>query len=122
MYRLFTPYIEVHCPRRLHKMSTTRSLLPRSNEAEPLLSGIEEIPRRDPEDQVIVDIGTPLPKAQFTILCILRILDPMAFSQIFPYINQLIEDLGVAKDASDIGYYSGLVVCVLLFTSMRIGP
>lgn len=39
----------------------------------------------------------------------------MAFSQIFPYINQLIEDLGVAKDPSGIGYYSGLVVCVLLF-------
>ena len=93
----------------IHEMSTTRSRHPGSNENEPLLSGVEEVSQRALEDQVVKAV-TPLPKAQFTILCILRILDPMAFTQIFPYVNRLIEDLGVAKDASDIGYYSGLVV------------
>ncbi|CAA7267909.1 unnamed protein product [Cyclocybe aegerita] len=52
---------------------------------------------------------TPLPKVQLGILCLLRILDPMCFTQIFPYINELVSDLHVAKDPSQIGFYSGLV-------------
>jgi len=52
----------------------------------------------------------PLPKVQLGVLCFLRILDPMNFTQIFPYINEFITDLHVTNDLSQIGFYSGLVV------------
>ncbi|KAF9483848.1 major facilitator superfamily multidrug-resistance, DHA1 sub-family [Pholiota conissans] len=52
---------------------------------------------------------TPIPKIQFTILCLLRPLDPMSFTQIFPYINEFMSDLRVTGDPSRIGFYSGLV-------------
>jgi hypothetical protein len=53
---------------------------------------------------------TPLPKVQLGVLCFLRTLDPMNFTQIFPYINEFITDLHVTSDLSQIGFYSGLVV------------
>ncbi|THV07911.1 major facilitator superfamily multidrug-resistance, DHA1 sub-family [Dendrothele bispora CBS 962.96] len=52
---------------------------------------------------------TPLLYPQLATLCFLRILDPLNFTQIFPYINQLIADLGVAQDETKIGWYSGMV-------------
>jgi hypothetical protein len=53
---------------------------------------------------------TPLPKIQLAVLCSLRLLDPLAFTQIFPYVNQFMNDLGLTNDSSQIGFYSGLVV------------
>jgi hypothetical protein len=53
---------------------------------------------------------TPLPKAQLATLCSVRIVDPIAFTQIFPYINEFMNDLHVTDDPSRIGFYSGLVV------------
>jgi len=55
---------------------------------------------------------TPLPKVQFAVLCFLRILDPLNFSQIFPYINAFITTLHMTEDPSKIGIYSGIVVRV----------
>lgn len=52
----------------------------------------------------------PLPKIQFAILCILRLLGPLSFTQIFPYINRFINELRVTEDPSQVGFYSGLVV------------
>ncbi|KAJ4478962.1 major facilitator superfamily domain-containing protein [Lentinula aciculospora] len=51
---------------------------------------------------------TPLPQAQLITLCLVRIVVPISFTQIFPYINEFIESLGVS-DSSQIGFYSGLV-------------
>jgi hypothetical protein len=52
---------------------------------------------------------TPLPKAQLAALCVSRLTDPVAYSQIFPYINEFLILLHVA-DVSKVGFYSGLVV------------
>lgn len=52
---------------------------------------------------------TPLPKTQLGALIAVRIVDPIAYQQIFPYINQLLADMGVAKP-EQVGFYSGLVV------------
>jgi len=52
---------------------------------------------------------TPLPKAQFGVLCAVRIAEPIAFSQIFPYINEFMDDLHLTDDPKRIGLYSGLV-------------
>ncbi|KAJ7273203.1 major facilitator superfamily domain-containing protein [Mycena rebaudengoi] len=51
---------------------------------------------------------TPLPKAQLAALCVSRLTDPVAYSQIFPYINEFLILLHVA-DVSKVGFYSGLV-------------
>ncbi|KXN90531.1 Protein ZINC INDUCED FACILITATOR 1 [Leucoagaricus sp. SymC.cos] len=52
---------------------------------------------------------TPLPKIQLAILCAIRLMDPLTFTQIFPYINQFLTSLNLVPDESQIGFYSGLV-------------
>ncbi|KAF8630390.1 hypothetical protein AX15_002946 [Amanita polypyramis BW_CC] len=53
---------------------------------------------------------TPLPKLQLTALCITRLVDPIAFTQVFPYINEFLASLHLSdEDPSRIGLYSGLV-------------
>ncbi|KAF8742716.1 hypothetical protein AX14_002525 [Amanita brunnescens Koide BX004] len=53
---------------------------------------------------------TPLPKLQLAALCISRLIDPVAFTQVFPYINEFLASLHVAdNDPSRIGLYSGIV-------------
>lgn len=62
---------------------------------------------------------TPLPKVQLGILCYLRLLDPLNFSQIFPYINEYLAILQVTDDPSRVGFYSGLVVSSSYFDGIR---
>ncbi|KII88700.1 hypothetical protein PLICRDRAFT_110564 [Plicaturopsis crispa FD-325 SS-3] len=52
---------------------------------------------------------TPLPKRQMAALCSIRLVDPVAFTQIFPYVNEFMSALHVTDDPSEIGFYSGLV-------------
>ncbi|KAL0578150.1 hypothetical protein V5O48_003855 [Marasmius crinis-equi] len=55
---------------------------------------------------------------QLTVLCYLRVLDPLNFTQIFPYVNQFLSDLNVSKDASKIALYSGIVESAFAFTQL----
>ncbi|KAF8894468.1 major facilitator superfamily domain-containing protein [Infundibulicybe gibba] len=71
------------------------------------------------EAQLLQPSRTSVPKMQLGVLCTMRILDPLNFSQIFPYINQFLVDLRITNDISQIGYYSGIVessfaICQLL--------
>ncbi|KAH9946226.1 MFS general substrate transporter [Epithele typhae] len=52
---------------------------------------------------------TPVPKAELATLCAVRIVDPIAFTQIFPYVNEMMEHLHLTNDPSRIGFYSGIV-------------
>lgn len=52
---------------------------------------------------------TPLPMAQLASLCVVRMVDPISFTQIFPYVNEMMDYLHVTDDPSKIGFYSGLV-------------
>jgi hypothetical protein len=82
-----------------------------SQESRPLLAGERESGLEAHHEPVPRSNNhTPLPKIQFGALCFLRTLDPMAFTQIFPYINEFMTDLHVTRDLSQIGFYSGLVV------------
>ncbi|TFK55183.1 MFS general substrate transporter [Heliocybe sulcata] len=56
--------------------------------------------------------GAPLKKLQLAVLCAVRLVDPIAFTQIFPYINEMMETMHVTDDPSRIGFYSGLVESV----------
>ncbi|GJE90858.1 MFS general substrate transporter [Phanerochaete sordida] len=52
---------------------------------------------------------TPLPMAQLATLCIVRLVDPIMFTQIFPYVNEMIDHLHLTEDPSKTGLYSGIV-------------
>ncbi|KAI0664917.1 MFS general substrate transporter [Cubamyces menziesii] len=60
------------------------------------------------------DRTTPIPKAQLATLCAVRLVDPIAFTQIFPYVNEMMERLHLTQDHSKIGFYSGLVEGVVV--------
>ncbi|KAG1748659.1 major facilitator superfamily domain-containing protein [Suillus lakei] len=53
---------------------------------------------------------TPLPKFQIGMLIILQLAEPIASTSIFPYINQLIRELGITGgDDAAVGYYAGII-------------
>ncbi|KAF8905972.1 major facilitator superfamily domain-containing protein [Gymnopilus junonius] len=56
-----------------------------------------------------------LPKWQLAVLCAVRLVDPLTFTQIFPYINQFLSRLNLAANKSQIGFYSGLVESTFAF-------
>lgn len=84
------------------------------DEFAPLLSHSRDPSASSLESQeTLVDVKkldvTPLPKAQLAILCAVRLVDPIAFTQIFPYVNEMMADLHLTNDPSRVGFYSGLV-------------
>lgn len=84
----------------LYIMSRTQN-----DERRPLLGDRR---KSDAED----DTPTPLPKAQLGLLFFIRATDPICFNVIFPFINQMLLDIGAAKDATSVGYKAGLVSTV----------
>ena len=59
----------------------------------------------------------PLPKIQLMFLCYARMIEPIAFFSIFPFINQMIQDNGQLA-AADVGFYSGLIESLFSLTQM----
>ena len=57
---------------------------------------------------------TPIPKLQLATLCLVRLLEPIGFTQLFPYINEMVVNLKLIDDPSKVGFISGLVVSSLL--------
>jgi len=53
---------------------------------------------------------TPIPKLQLATLCLVRLLEPIGFTQLFPYVNEMVVNLNVIDDPSEVGFVSGLVV------------
>ncbi|KAK1980536.1 major facilitator superfamily transporter [Colletotrichum cereale] len=62
----------------------------------------------DPEDK-------PLPGWQIFLLCYARLVEPMAFFSIFPYISQMAQQNGNLAHA-DVGFYSGLIESLFSLT------
>ncbi|RDB21308.1 Efflux pump azaL [Hypsizygus marmoreus] len=71
-----------------------------------------------PDAQTHPATPTPLPKAQLAALCSVRLVDPVAFTQLFPYINEFITLLDLTDDPSRIGFYSGLVESSFAFAQL----
>lgn len=102
-----------------------------TSETTPLLAASAEGPtlQADAETLDIHKIGTrdtietqhdehddedkPLPLGQVMILCYARLVEPIAFFSIFPFINQMILEVGGVRE-EDVGFYSGLIVSILL--------
>ncbi|KAG6379111.1 major facilitator superfamily domain-containing protein [Boletus reticuloceps] len=74
-----------------------------SDETRPLLDD------QNSESQDSIPAPTPIPKVQLAALCTVRLVDPVAFTQLFPYVNEFMSDLRLTDDPSRIGFYSGLV-------------
>jgi hypothetical protein len=55
------------------------------------------------------DHEKPLPKFQIFILCYARLIEPVAFFGIFPFISKMIYETGNLKKA-DVGFYAGFIV------------
>lgn len=66
-------------------------------------------PARPAEDQLSDTNDKPLPKKQIFFLCYARLVEPIAYFSIFPFINQMIQETGNI-DEKDVGFYSGLIV------------
>ncbi|KAF9791178.1 MFS general substrate transporter [Thelephora terrestris] len=79
-----------------------------SDESTALLSNPDVV-----ESQVPKLVGiTPIPKLQLATVCLLRLLEPIGITQPFPYINEMVVNLGILDDPSKVGFVSGLVESV----------
>ena len=77
---------------------------------------IHEAATKDHDDD---DDDKPLPKFQILLLCYARLVEPIAFFSIFPFINQMIWEIGHFKQA-DVGFYSGLIESLFSLTQMLV--
>jgi hypothetical protein len=63
----------------------------------------------DAEAAMAEEEEVPLPMFKIFILCIARIMDPISFFSIFPFVPSMVRDSGVLEE--DVGFYTGLIVC-----------
>jgi MFS family permease len=61
----------------------------------------------------------PLPVMQILLLCYARMCEPIAYFSIFPFINQMIEEVG-GIPKTDVGFYSGLIESLFSLTQMMV--
>ncbi|KAI3286717.1 hypothetical protein DTO002I6_8030 [Penicillium roqueforti] len=61
------------------------------------------------------DEEKPLPKLQILLLCYARVVEPLAFFSILPYVSQMVQDNGGVAD-TDVGFYSGLIESMFSLT------
>ncbi|KJR80635.1 uncharacterized protein SPSK_05209 [Sporothrix schenckii 1099-18] len=61
------------------------------------------------------DEDRPMATTQVALLCFARLLEPIAFFSVFPYINQMVQDNGGVA-SSDVGFYSGLIESLFSLT------
>lgn len=98
-----------------------------NDENTPLLASVATEPITEPVDPPspttsthgvhAEDENAPLPKLQIFLLSYTRIIEPIAFFSIFPYINSMIEQVG-GKEKTDVGFYSGLIESLFSLTQM----
>lgn len=115
----------------LHRTSSTSSQStikpPNPSEQTPLLVPVSPVPTSatieeaiqegiDEEDVHLEDEDAPLDYGQILLLCFARMVDPISFFSIFPYVTYMIEWTGV--DKADVGFYSGLIESLFSLTQM----
>ncbi|CAD0095273.1 unnamed protein product [Aureobasidium vineae] len=69
------------------------------------------------EEQDTEDEDKPLPVGQIMLLCYARLVEPIAFFSIFPFIQQMILEVGGVRE-EDVGFYSGLIESLFSLTQM----
>ncbi|KZL80035.1 major facilitator superfamily transporter [Colletotrichum incanum] len=97
-----------------------------ATETTPLLIANEVAPTADPDVAKATTLNEPdqqdgnpenkpLPGWQIFFLCYARLVEPMAFFSIFPYINQMAQQNGNLA-VTDAGFYSGLIESLFSLT------
>lgn len=71
----------------------------------------------DGEHQDERSSGKPLPKFQILLLSYARMMEPIAFFSIFPFLAKMVERNGKLPE-SDVGFYSGLIESLFSATQM----
>ncbi|KAJ7617228.1 MFS transporter [Roridomyces roridus] len=65
------------------------------------------------------DLDEPLQMSQIGLLCYARLVDPIAFFSIFPFVNKMIhEEAGIPE--ADVGFYAGLIESLFSMTQMLV--
>ncbi|KAL2123092.1 hypothetical protein VTJ04DRAFT_3547 [Mycothermus thermophilus] len=83
-----------------------------------LWSARPAIGEHDAEDAISDDVDDrPLPVRQILALCYARLIEPIAYFSIFPYINEMVQRNGDLAD-TDMGFYSGLIESLFSLTQM----
>lgn len=106
---------------------SNESIVKASDETTPLLAFLETRSNAEPVDVPnqttstdeghTEDVNAPLPRAQIFFLCYTRIVEPIAFFSIFPYISSMVEHVGdIEKE--EVGFYCGLIESLFSFTQM----
>lgn len=104
-----------------------------ASEVTPLLASSVAVPSQDPDvaEALVASPATevgdtraasgekPLPKRQIMLLCYARLVEPIAFFSIFPFINQMIERNSDLPKA-DVGFYTGLIESLFSLTQMMV--
>ncbi|KAK1768433.1 MFS general substrate transporter [Phialemonium atrogriseum] len=98
-----------------------------ADENTPLLSGEDVTRNAEPgtfEATTLNEPGAngndkPLPRLQIALLCYARVVEPVAFFCIFPFINQMVQENGNLDDA-DVGFYSGVIESLFSLTQMAV--
>jgi len=110
-------------PRRVSAVSEVTPLLAASSEAPTLQANEESLVNHaassDPDANTSSssDEDQPIPWNQIVLLCYARLIEPIAFFSIFPFVNQMIRDTG-NLDERDVGFYSGLIESLFSLTQM----
>lgn len=98
-----------------------------ATEQTPLLPGGNALPETgaveqpQPDDNAIGNDGAangeekPLPIFQILVLSFARLIEPIAFFSIFPYVNQMAQQNGNLAE-EDVGFYSGLIESLFSLT------
>ncbi|CDU24979.1 uncharacterized protein SPSC_04812 [Sporisorium scitamineum] len=77
-------------------------------------NGAEHLDDADPEHRPLLTpptppVETPLPIRPIAILTLLRVAEPINFTIIFPFINDMVYHIGAAPDKASVGFYAGII-------------
>ncbi|CAK5268660.1 unnamed protein product [Mycena citricolor] len=103
----------------LKSMAAAASLHPTDgedhDETRPLLGARRDLNERN--DQTTPLKRTPLPLAQLYLVLFLQLAEPLTSQVIYPFLPQLIRDIGVTNgDETKVGYYVGMVQSLFFLT------
>ncbi|KAK1833445.1 peptide/nitrate transporter-like protein [Podospora conica] len=79
----------------------------------------EDFPENDAPKNFKRDDGGSLPNRQILLLCYARMMEPIAFFSIFPFVAQMVQRNGHLPE-SDVGFYSGLIESVFSATQVAV--
>ena len=88
-----------------------------ADELTPLLGSMAQDPENRTNEAEVIGTGAkardeeaerPLPMGQIFVLCMARLVDPICFFSIFPFLPAMVASMNVKE--VDVGFWTGLIV------------